>query len=340
MEIGSEFEWDDSLQFHKKKYLIDEDINNFILTFSGRTSIEVVLNNIVNAKKAILPSYCCDSMIDPFRKAGIDVCFYDVNYDDKFVINQNIPDDVDILLRCNYFGYNIQQPDVSEFKQRGGIVIEDVTHSLLSSKMYDSQSDFLVASIRKWVPVLCGGYCVSVNSILNKKPRRYPSNWFVKEKRKAMVLKREYLLDNDEQKKLNYLSMFSYTNEWLSNNYSDLLMDKESTEILSEINFEWVKQVRIRNAKQLYEGLKKCNLVKTLFPLELMECPLFVPIIIENGKRDLIRKKLIDNDIYCPIHWPNPNECQSNLYDIELSLVCDQRYNEEDMQRIIDVLCN
>ena len=70
-----------------------------------------------------------------------------------------------------------------------------------------------------------------------------------------------------------------------------------------------------------------------------MDCPIFVPILTTN--REAIRKKLIENEIYCPIHWPKPNDkCESNLYELELSLICDQRYNEADMQRIVDVINN
>ena len=78
-----------------------------------------------------------------------------------------------------------------------------------------------------------------------------------------------------------------------------------------------------------------------LFDMNDIDCPLFVPIIIKNGKRDYYRKKLIENKIYCPIHWPQPNEkCESNLYELELSLICDQRYTENDMKKIISILCD
>ena len=32
-------------------------------------------------------------------------------------------------------------------------------------------------------------------------------------------------------------------------------------------------------------------------------CPLFVPLFLESKKRDGLRKFLIENRIYCPIHW-------------------------------------
>lgn len=340
MEIGSEFAWTNSMNLDKNIFLNDKNVKNFMLTFSGRTSIDIVIRNIGDVKKVMLPSYCCDSMVEPFRKNGLEVCYYNVYYDDKLMIELNIPDDVDILMWSNYFGYKIEMPDVSHFKQKGGIVIEDITHSLLSDAVFNPQSDFLVASIRKWLPVLCGGYCASFNSILKDKPKKYPPEFFVRERKKAMKLKQEYLIDNDKKKKTAFLSIFSNTNEWLRHNYTDLMIDAESEQIISRTDFEWVKEIRTKNAKRLYEGLQNCNSVKPLFESNLMDCPLFVPVIIAEEKRNIIQKKLIDNEIYCPIHWPKPDGCNSNLYNIELSLICDQRYDEKDMQRIIDVLCN
>ena len=92
--------------------------------------------------------------------------------------------------------------------------------------------------------------------------------------------------------------------------------------------------IRRSNAHVLYKGLD--GLIQFLFSEEDMDCPLFVPVLLEH--RDQIRQVMIDNKIYCPVHWPKPDGCNSNLYDMELSLICDQRYGEEDMMRIVKVL--
>ena len=74
------------------------------------------------------------------------------------------------------------------------------------------------------------------------------------------------------------------------------------------------------------------------------EVPLVFPVIAKSSEiRDSVRKHLIDNDIYCPVHWPLPNnmgfDCKALDYSKrELSIVCDQRYDLVDMQRIIDVM--
>lgn len=301
------------------------------LVFSGRTAIETVLKEITGAKKAILPSYCCYSIIQPFLDAGIEVEFYPVYFADTLNIEINIPENTDIFFWCNYFGFTVPMPNLSEFS---GVIIEDITHSLFSERVYHSQSDYLIASLRKWEPINCGGYCSSVNGKIKYEPTMSPPLEYIRIKTSAMELKKEYLLDFDIEKKRQFLAMFSASNHWLAENYSELSIDPWSKEYLSTVNIEKQREIRRRNAKVLYGGLG--GEVRFLFPIEDMDCPLFVPVLVHN--REKIRKALISNQIYCPIHWPKPVQCDSNLYEQELSLICDQRYNEKDMERIVSVL--
>lgn len=328
-EIGSEFH---KLEFGKGHGL-PFPVKG-CLVFSGRTAIETVLKELPHAKKAVLPSYCCDSMIEPFRKAGMIVEFYPVRYENGLKIDAQIPQDADILLWCNYFGCHTPMPDLLDFKKRGGLVIEDITHSLLSSSPYNSQSDYLVASIRKWEPINCGGYCAAVNGDFKHAPTLMPPSNFVDNKTSAMNMKTEYLNDLDEQKKQQFLAMFGESNHWLAENYSELAIDPWSEEYLTHVDADEQKTIRRSNAHVLYEGLK--NKVVFLFSEEDMDCPLFVPVVIPN--RNEVRKILTENRIYCPVHWPKPEGCSSNLFDLELSLICDQRYNEDDMKRIVSVI--
>lgn len=290
------------------------------LMFSGRTAIESVLFHLPDAHTALLPSYCCDSMIVPFRTAGIDVSFFDVRWEDGLKIR--IDKSADILLWCNYFGFKSDIPDYD------GIIIEDITHSFLSNSSYHPRSDYLVASLRKWGPINCGGYCSVVMEGID------PPDEFIKLKTTAMELKAEYLEDLDEKKKQKFLQMFGRSNRWLSEHYSGLLMDSYSREYLEHVDIEKQRRLRRRNATILYEGLK--DRVQFMFPIEEMDCPLFVPILLPN--RDEVRMFLNEHEIYCPIHWPKPDRCISNIYDMELSLICDQRYVSEDMERIVSTI--
>lgn len=338
-EIGSEF--------HQRIQEDGDGLNlsdsvEWIYVFSGRTAIETVLKNILQYRtvnKVVLPSYCCESMLQPFKKANIIIEFYDVYYDDGFKITPFVSDDTTILIWCNYFGFRFPMADFSAFKENGGIIIEDITHSLLSEQPYHDQSDYLVASIRKWEPVLCGGLCADIKGSFFYYPTKTPPQSFINKKHKAMAMKTEYLIKHEALMKEKYLALFNSSNEWLSNNYMDLGIDSESRRYIESADIIRQKNKRINNARILYQGLRKMSTIKTLFPEEQMDCPLFVPVIIAEGKRDKVRKTLIKNEIYCPVHWPHPQaSCNSNLYNIELSLICDQRYSTIDMYRILDVL--
>ena len=70
---------------------------------------------------------------------------------------------------------------------------------------------------------------------------------------------------------------------------------------------------------------------------------MFVPILVPDGKRDELRRYLIKHEMYCPVHWPvsmyhKLDKRAEIIYKNELSLVCDQRYTEEDMQRMVETI--
>ena len=336
-EIGSEFSNYDLNQ--SLNFKVPLDLVDYTFTFSGRTAISVILKNIPNIKKALLPSYCCDSIIDPFRKANIKIYFYDVNYVNGLNVDIDIPDDIDLIFWCNYFGYKHVMPNFNNFIMNGGIIIEDITHSLFSSQQYNLQSQYLVASLRKWGPLLSGGFCASTKNALKNKPRKEPPTVFINKKKEAMMLKEQYLKNYSYKKKEIFLSLFNECNQWLSNNYMDLTIDSFSKKILFSKKDNSIKLQRVSNAIYLQNNLKNHPDIKPIFNDEEIDCPLFVPVVVKNGKRDFYRKKLIENNIYCPVHWPHPHaNCESNLYELELSLICDQRYSKEDMKRIISIL--
>ena len=336
-EIGSEFH---SIPYGEGTGIVfPKMIRDYSLTFSGRTAIETVLRNSSNIKKALLPSYCCDSMIEPFRRLGIAVSFYGVNYRNGLKIESGKKADVDCVVWCNYFGFNQTMPDFNTFIKRGSVLIEDITHSFYSEQQYHEESTYLVASLRKWEPINCGGYCASVSGELKKKPQYNPPNEFVVHKRKAMELKEKYLTGKEPIDKTQFLEDFAKSNSWLAENYTDLTIDRDSEQFLQMANQDEEKKQRIKNARRLYKEIKTGENVSFLFDENEMDCPLFVPIIVRNGKRNAVRKELINRNIYCPIHWPHPQaNCESNLYDMELSLVCDQRYTEDDMSAVATAL--
>ena len=99
------------------------------------------------------------------------------------------------------------------------------------------------------------------------------------------------------------------------------------------------------NFKAKWRFLMQAFADQLIFPtLTEDDCPMFVPILVPEGKRNELRRYLIQRDIYCPVHWPvSPYHKlqkgpETDLYDNELSLVCDQRYTERDMLRMVEAI--
>ena len=124
-EIGSEFWFD----FEPKDIACN---SQEILVLSGRTAIDVILKDILKSRKirnVYLPAYCCDSMIDPFIRNGIDVKLYDIDFDGglQYLIDEDT--ETDIFYVNNYFGYEntISNKIIEHFKHKGAIIIYDKT---------------------------------------------------------------------------------------------------------------------------------------------------------------------------------------------------------------------
>lgn len=306
-------------------------------TLSGRTALGVALRDMgARSGRALLPDWCCSSMVEPFRAAGLTVEFYAVDSGKA----PAIPADCTVLLRCGYFGYadswDWENPE--DFRRRGGVVIEDVTHSLFGEVPFHERSDYLVASLRKWGALLCGGLCVKKGGSLRAELTQPPRD-FLDVRREAMTLKANYLREGDPLQKERFCALFTQSNEWLSQHWQGMAMDEQSLEMLSRWDIGELRRRRRENARFLHTALEASELVRPLYTLREGDCPLFVPVRVMGGRRDELQRRLIDRGIYCPVHWPRPAEaCCSERYDTELSLVCDQRYDLEDMTRIIEVI--
>ena len=344
-EIGSEFE-DGIVEYgtNNLRWFYEGNGYYYQYTISGRTAIQLAIEDSGISGKALLPSYCCDSMIEPFRANGFRIDYYSV--DDRDGLHYEFPsiDSYQVVLFCNYFGFKtpyLPHEIVDNIHNNGGIIIEDFTHSLLSEEEVHSDSDYYIASLRKWFPINCGGVCVKKRDKFNVNYVQQPSSEFLNDRKRARILKKRYLVEKERSTsvKEKYLSLFSQTNRWIQNYYSHRTIDKESLAIITGLDQDIHRSVRRNNATILYERLRYLTIVKPLFLYEQMDCPLFVPVLIESKYRDILRKYLIDNAVYLPVHWPRPNNtCNSSLYTSEISLVCDQRYGKADMEHVVELI--
>lgn len=349
MEIGSEY-WKfegNLIKDNSKFWNLGKD-TTFLL--SGRTAIFYVLKNILKHKKirkVYMPSYSCYSMIQAFKDLEIEVEYYDVYFNEILKYNIDLENDSDIFFAMNYFGYSDTNMEsyIKNFKEKGKIVIEDITHSILSKKRYSEYSDFLIASLRKWFPISSGAIAVNMKEVFDLELSENTNEALIYLKTSAMENKKNYinkseksnLIDSNKEKNI-FLKEYSESNKILETDYQNYKIDEHSYKILMGIDIEEIIIKRRKNVKLIYEKLSKNIKIKFLVNnFKEDDCLLFVPIILNHKDRDDLRKFLIENKIYLPIHWPLEEKI-NNIFDKELSLICDQRYSKKQIEEYIEII--
>ena len=225
---------------------------------------------------------------------------------------------------------------VQQFKAKGAIILYDRTHSfLMENDSYLELADYSFASIRKWMGVIGGAV---VNGVNDYQLKPYP---YLDCKEQAMRLKKAFIEGDESIDKQTFLNLYGEFGHHLVEYYQNYEMDDLSYSLYKTEDLAIMRQKRRENAKYLHEHLKG---VRFLGEITDNAVPLFVPVFFDTTEqRNAIRKKLIEAQIYCPIHWPKPAQIPANfevnkIYDTELSLICDQRYNLDDMARMVEVI--
>lgn len=324
-EIGSEF-W--------QKY--DKSINNDgneIALLSGRTALDFIIKDLKASGafgSIMLPSYCCDSMIDPFIRNNVEVSFYKASHKELDFHENN----KDAVLLLDYFGYVDDQVTriANRAKDNGQLVIYDATHYLGER---DIAADYSFRSYRKWF------FCNYASVIKADGEWKIPfptqiNSVYVENRNIAAELKKDFISKGIGEKNV-FLNMFSKAETLLKEDYLNYFGEK----VVCDISY--IAEVRRANARRLIDGL--CEIKEIKFwrnQIKDIDTPLFVPILVQKNIRNELRRYLIEHQIYCPIHWP-VSKLHSNIngiYENELSLVCDQRYSFDDIDREIEVVKN
>lgn len=325
-EIGSEF-WAVPLAQFENKLLPDK--TRWFL--SGRVALDAIIKDIKkrnSVNTAALPSWCCDSMIVPFLKNNINVKFYSVCFKEgKLHQNLDEAEGADIIFLIDYFGFE-QTHDV----KFDGIKICDITHSVFRTRQKDA--DYYFGSFRKWAGFLTGGFAYKKDGELLNDFNVQNGDEYVMLRKEAMNEKKDYINGLNNTK--GFLEKFSKAEELLDSGIIGSATESDIQNALF-LDVELIRKKRRENAEILIRGLCDFAVFKEM---KEGDCPLLMPLYIQNGKRDELKKHLIDKKIYCPVHWAvsefhKLNSSTEKIYKNEISIVCDQRYDTDDMQRIV-----
>ena len=355
--IGSEFYLPISLIFEKnnnqfKKYVFGH--TNIFLS-SGRDALFYIIQvlNISKNHEVLLPSYLCEEVLKPFKNKT-NVVFYElnknlsINVDD---IRSKISKHTKIVLVIHYFGF---PQDISSLKQiqkdHSFIIIEDVVQAFLSE--YDGvpfgqNADISISSYRKWLPVPDGSLLTfNENVIKNNCPLTYnPLHTFYIFIRTMGLLIKYFSVKFNKRFFRNMSFYFFRKSEDLLELYKKPAKISIITAcLLDKFDYATIVAHRRKNFKILLDSLQNVkNMEPLLKDLPAGVCPLGFPIIVDNRNR--LKSQLISSSIYPPIHWKLPNDISKKDFPLSweisehiLTIPIDQRYTENDMMYILDVI--
>ncbi|MCX0365171.1 hypothetical protein LI063_13545 [Clostridium perfringens] len=309
-EIGGYFELENLIS--------DEYYSNLISLNSARNSL-LYLIKVKNITKLHIPYYLCDSVINVLKNNKINFDYYKVNSDFTPKFEGKLKKN-EFLYIVNYFG-QVSNEMILNFKELFKNIIIDNTHAFFQNPIDGIDT---IYSCRKFFGVPDGAYLSTDIKDVKKLPL---------DKSKDRM---QHLLGRYEENAFDYYKQFQ-TNDEIFEKEPIKQMSRITHNILGAIDYEYVRRVRNKNYIYLYQKLKKFNKLN----LNIPDGAFCYPLYIENSFE--IRKKLIDNRIYISKLWPNVlNEDRDKIalkYSNNiLPIPCDQRYNEKDMEYIVDII--
>lgn len=287
---------------------------------SARSCLEYVLR-VRQYRKVFIPYYTCEIVLQPFRLLNIDYEFYHIN---EALEPVELPDlkDGEAFLYTNYFG--LKQACVERLAQHyGKQLFVDNAQAFFAQPMSGMDT---FCSPRKFLGVPDGGYLYCDAHIDMGLPRSHSYD------RMSHLLKRI-----DLGAEAGY-GDFKGNDESLAEQ-PVMRMSVLTEKLLESIDYQCIKNIRQSNYRLLDAELGMRNQLN--FVLSEDAVPMVYPFLSDT--KDL-KKKLIENKIFVATYWPNVMDwCEENDWECKLAqqvcyLPVDQRYGEEEMKQMVDII--
>lgn len=266
-------------------------------------------------RKLWLPRYLCDSVSGVCARLGYDFGYYSVG-PDFLPEGEPVLGDGEYLYIVNYYG-QLSNDQAIALKARYGRIIFDNVHAFFQPPVPGIDT---IYSCRKFFGVPDGGY-LATDAVLPE-----PLETDISKDRMKHVLGRFEGVASD------------YHADFRANDHSFQTlplrqMSNLTHNLLRAIDYESVRIRRNENFALLHQALGGINPLKLHFP----DGPYAYPFYCRDGMA--LKKMLAGEKIYVATLWPNVldqgSELEQDYTRNILPLPCDQRYDGEDMARIV-----
>lgn len=349
-EIGSNF-FEYTLKNSNKNYFHPlKKYYKELFFISGRNATYALVKSLkIENKVVLLPSYTCGTVIEPFIRDNWQIIYYTINknleVNEQDIITKIKLYHPSMILVHSFFGINTLKNIRSRLEEiKDVLIVEDITQSILSD-FKKIKADYYITSLRKFFAITDGGMLI-IPYKKNNIEIKYENipNKIVKHALKGFDLKRSYIENITNIEKEKFQEEYLEVKKLISSTYNIEKISKEGLKMFNNLDISKIKGIRKQNFNYLLENFKsKDDNVELIFKtLRIDETPLYFPIYIKNGNREKMQKHLASKNIFCPIIWPKSeyiketSEETEYIYNNILCIPCDQRYNLQDMQKIID----
>lgn len=287
---------------------------------SARNALQYVLL-ARRPRRVHLPSYICNSMMQPLQQAGVEPCFYAI---DELLELADPPrlSDGELLLYVNYFG--IKSGHCQRLAQHyGPSLIVDNSQAFYAAPLPGTTTLY---SPRKFIGVVDGGYLY-----LEPDPAT-PLEQDVSSEATRHLLGRP-----DESASAYYLAYRQAEQRLAARPLRR--MSALTAAMLDHFDHRRARLVRERNFLFLHAALGARNRL-AIDPANI-EGPMVYPYWTDDNT---LRKRLLEQRIYTATYWdearsrPSSTQLEGSLVEQLVPLPIDQRYNLNDMRLILQVI--
>ena len=307
-EIGGYFGLEDLMH---KEYYTD------VIAFNTARNALLYLVQAYNMSKIYIPYYLCDCIQDTMVDNGVSTEKYHVGDNFEPLFAKELGESEYILI-VNFYG-QIHAKKAKALQNKYNNVILDNTQAFFQQPIKSMPT---IYSCRKFFGVPDGAY-LTTEIILSDK--------FETDISKDRM---QHILGRFEGNASDYYSDFKKNDADLANEPIKL-MSKLTRNLMGAINYQKVIAKRNGNFKYLHDKLRDLNQLNLSVPTG----PFAYPFYTEKAPE--IRKRLAEKKIYIPVLWPNvledqgASELEHRYAECILPIPCDQRYDSNDLNRII-----
>lgn len=351
-EVGSIFPLSDSVikMAESEQALYTDDRIYYSLCREALGDIAHALGE--TSKTVLIPAYTCQTVITPFEEAGWHCEYYSVCRDLRIDTN-NLLGAVkmhhpSLVVAHPYFGMDLNDEEMrilTGIKEQGIAVVLDLTQCLFSIRQY-SFASFVVASYRKWMPIPDGGYLKDMTGKVNICQPEAENGKFTDRELAAMYLRDQYFGNGEQRTKSISIRLSKSADHLADSNISPHKMSQVAYNLMQNEDIKLNQQRRYENYTYLYKNVRESDKVaKVCKNLDVVTtAPLYFTIFVQD--RPSLQRLLAKDAIYAPVIWPVEdervliNEEVKYIYDHILAIPIDQRYDESDMQRVVEIVNN